>query len=151
MPEVIFNKKTLNYIRDNNNKMYYWNTYEEAEAYLYANNIYECCEVYNRPFDVNLTLYDSVLKDNLVLKGTGYHTKQITKGTYGYISKIKEEVEELEDAEAQNNKLMILNELADIIGAIDGYLLKHQSFYSLEDLLIMMRATARAFNDGTRK
>ncbi len=81
----------------------------------------------------------------------GYHTIEIPRGTYGEISKVVEETTELVDAESQKNKVMVLIELSDIIGAIDGYLEnKYNGSVSLEDLIIMAKATKRAFQSGER-
>ena len=83
---------------------------------------------------------------------SGYHLKEIPKGTLGESSKIKEELEELLDAEDQKNKVMILCELSDIIGAIDLYLYKHfNDTITIEDLVTMQKATKRAFKSGDRK
>lgn len=78
----------------------------------------------------------------------GYHSKEIPRGKFGEFSKIKEEFMEAEDAFEQGNKVMLLVELADLIGAIEGYC----SIYNitLDDLLKMKESTKRAFNDGTR-
>lgn len=46
-----------------------------------------------------------------------WHTKEIEKGTLGSLSKIKEELEEAYDAEAQGQDLMLMFELSDIVGA----------------------------------
>lgn len=81
----------------------------------------------------------------------GYHKNQIKKGTYGEISKIQEELEELQDAQQQNNKIMQLVELSDIIGAIEGFLDKHHPKITIQDLLIMAKATHNAFKSGDRK
>lgn len=81
----------------------------------------------------------------------GYHLKQIPKGRLGYLSKIQEEVFELQDAEEQGCKIMALLELSDLIGAIKFYLEKHHPNTSLDDLIIMNEITERAFKDGTRK
>ena len=81
---------------------------------------------------------------------SGYHLKNIPKGKYGEISKIREELEELEDAEIQKNKIMILCELADIIGAIDGYLERHMRGFKLSDLEDMAMLTKQAFKSGKR-
>ena len=81
---------------------------------------------------------------------SAYHLKEIIKGQYGEISKIREELEELEDAEEQQNKIMILCELADIIGAIDGYLEKHMKDFKLSDLEAMAMLTKKAFQAGDR-
>jgi hypothetical protein len=82
----------------------------------------------------------------------GYHVKDIAPGKFGELSKIREEVEEAFDAEEQGNRLMVLVELADIIGAIDGYLFeKYGEAVTLQDLITMSDATRRAFVTGHRK
>ena len=80
-----------------------------------------------------------------------YHKKDIEKGVIGDSSKIREELEELLDAESQDNKVMALIELSDIIGSIEMYLEKRYPSISVEDLIIMARATISSFKDGTRK
>ncbi|MCZ2224367.1 MAG: hypothetical protein LC122_12160 [Chitinophagales bacterium] len=49
-----------------------------------------------------------------------FHKKLIKKGVYGELSKVKEELDEAIDAEEQNQDLMLLIELADIVGACAG-------------------------------
>lgn len=49
-----------------------------------------------------------------------FHKREIVKGTYGEVSKIREELEEAEDAIDQKQDLMLLIELADIVGACAG-------------------------------
>ncbi len=78
----------------------------------------------------------------------GYHLNEIPRGIYGEFSKIREEFLEAEDAIEQGNKVMLLVELADLVGAIEGFCLNHN--ITLEDLIKMKEATKRAFNDGTR-
>jgi len=80
----------------------------------------------------------------------GYHKKQIPRGVYGEFSKIREEFLELEDALEQNNKVMALCEMADLIGAIKGYLTKHVAGVMIADILNMAYANMAAFEDGTR-
>lgn len=63
----------------------------------------------------------------------GFHIRPITKGTYGELSKVREELEEAEDAEAQGQKLILLTELADIVGAVEGVAIAHG--FTLDDLL----------------
>jgi hypothetical protein len=79
----------------------------------------------------------------------GYHIAKIEKGVYGEFSKIKEEFQELEDAVNQGNKVLIICELTDLIGAIAG----HAKFYnlSLQDLIDFSDLTQSAFKDGTRE
>ena len=80
----------------------------------------------------------------------GYHIREIqTKGVFGLPSKIREELEELEDAIEQRNRIMTLCELADLYGAIEAVAANHGA--TMEDLAIMSAATKRAFKDGTRK
>lgn len=80
----------------------------------------------------------------------GYHLKEPTRGVYGELSKIYEEVEELRDANEQSAKLMVLQELSDILGAVDGYLRKHYPNISIYDLWTMTKITKRAFESGQR-
>lgn len=82
----------------------------------------------------------------------GYHLTEIPRGVYGEISKILEEAAELKDAMEQANKVMVLIELADLIGAIDGYL---ENYYgdkmTVDNLITMAFTTKRAFESGHRK
>lgn len=80
----------------------------------------------------------------------GYHLRHIKKGIYGNSSKIVEEVEEFLDAEDQRCKVMELNELSDLIGAIRGYLEKSHPGITLDDLVKMADLTKSAFEDGER-
>lgn len=80
----------------------------------------------------------------------GYHKTKIERGVFGETSKIREEVEELLDAERQGVKLMELQELSDIIGAVQGYLVKHHPGITLQDLIKMAQVTNRAFEVGER-
>ena len=82
---------------------------------------------------------------------SGYHLSPIPKGTYGDLDKVYEEVAELKDAEAQGNRLMVLMELSDMMGAVRGFLEQHHPEMSLTDLIIMADATRRAFVTGARK
>ncbi len=79
----------------------------------------------------------------------GYHINEIERGEFGEFSKIREEFLECEDALQQGNKVMLLVELSDLIGAIEGYCSKYN--LKLDDLLKMKEATKRAFKDGTRE
>lgn len=81
----------------------------------------------------------------------GYHLSEPTRGEFGELSKVFEELEELIDADAQNAKLMVLQELSDVLGAIEGYLNKHHPSITLQDLIIMKDITKRAFESGARK
>lgn len=78
----------------------------------------------------------------------GYHLAPISKGAYGTSSKIREELEELEDSLAQNNRIMAACELADIVGAVKG--LAENLGFTWDDIMKMQEVTERAFKDGTR-
>lgn len=79
-----------------------------------------------------------------------YHLQPIPRGEFGESSKVLEEVLELQDAEAQGARVMALNELADIVGAVEGYLERHFPGLTMVDLLTMKDLTARAFRSGAR-
>jgi len=79
----------------------------------------------------------------------GYHTREIQKGTLGETSKIREELEELEDAELQGIRLLAMCELADLYGALEAKALRMG--LSMQDLRQMSEATKSAFLDGSRK
>jgi hypothetical protein len=81
----------------------------------------------------------------------GYHIAKITRGVYGEDSKIYEEVDEFADALDQNVSIMALVELADVIGAIKGWLAKHHPSITINDLVAMAAVTDRAFQTGARK
>lgn len=49
-----------------------------------------------------------------------FHQRTITKGIYGQLSKVREELEEAEDALEQRQPVMLLVELSDIVGACAG-------------------------------
>ena len=89
------------------------------------------------------------MKENF-RKNPGYHLRKIPKGEIGESSKILEEVLELQDAEAQDAKIMELVELSDLMGAIALYLEKHHPSTSIDDLLTMSHITRRAFASGRR-
>lgn len=79
----------------------------------------------------------------------GYHLRSIKKGILGEPSKIREELEELEDALEQNNKIMAGCEAADILGALEFFVEKELNL-TLQDLIQMHIATKRAFDSGER-
>lgn len=54
-----------------------------------------------------------------------FHKREIKKGIYGELSKIEEELQEAYDAQEQGQDLMLLIELSDMIGAIEGVAKKH--------------------------
>lgn len=78
-----------------------------------------------------------------------YHKKKIKKGTLGDISKIREELEELEDAQEQDCKIMMAVELSDLYGAIKHF--AKTLGLDMYDLQVMSSITESAFKDGTRK
>lgn len=80
----------------------------------------------------------------------GYHINEIKRGEFGKVTKIYEELEELLDSLEQKNRIMALQELSDLYGAVRGYLEKEFPGFTMEDLEIMADATKRAFEDGTR-
>lgn len=88
-------------------------------------------------------------EDQLSYNG-GYHTEKIVKGELGKISKIQEELDELKDAEKQNVKLLMLCELADIVGAVKFYLNVKFPGWTISDLSDMADLTERAFRVGQR-
>lgn len=81
----------------------------------------------------------------------GYHKAKIARGVYGEDSKIYEEVDEFADALDQNAQVMALVELADVIGAIEGWLEKHHPSITINDLVAMAAITRRAFETGKRE
>lgn len=85
--------------------------------------------------------------DHLAL---GYHTRAITKGVLGEVSKIREELEELEDAMGQEAEIMALVELSDLYGAMEAYLKKHHPSLGMKDVARMSSITQRAFRSGRR-
>ncbi len=92
-----------------------------------------------------------IMKEELPYQ-PGYHLEEIPRGEYGEISKILEEAAELKDAMEQGNKVMVIIELSDLMGAIDGYMEKYYGKQlTIDDLLTMADATKRAFKYGHRK
>lgn len=79
----------------------------------------------------------------------GYHTRDIEKGQYGQFSKIREEFEELEDAFIQKDEILMICEMADLIGAIEGYASKWN--LTLDDIKKFSDKTKSAFIEGKRK
>lgn len=79
----------------------------------------------------------------------GYHLHTITKGKLGDISKIKEEIEEYEDAVSQDCKIMAMVELSDIYGALEA--LAENYNLSMQDLATFSNITKRAFINEVRK
>lgn len=79
----------------------------------------------------------------------GYHIHNIKKGEIGELSKIEEELAELQDALYQESKIMALVELSDLYGAIELFTEKHFNM-KMEDLAKMSKITQRAFKNGHR-
>jgi len=75
-------------------------------------------------------------------QGPGYHLRQIKKGTVGELSKIFEELDELEDAEEQNVRIMALVELSDMYGSIERYLEKYLPSITIKDLDLQSKNTS---------
>ena len=78
----------------------------------------------------------------------GYHKRKIEKGVLGESSKIREELEELQDAEQQGVKILIYCELADLYGALRECAARHGM--SMRHLEQMADLTESAFKDGER-
>ena len=85
------------------------------------------------------------------VENPGYHRYEIHKGELGDLTKVVEEVCEMVDAAHQGNKVMVLVELADLVGAIQAYLDRHHKGLRVYDLQTMAEATKRAFAEGYRK
>lgn len=79
----------------------------------------------------------------------GYHIKEIEKGEYGKFSKIKEEFQELEDAYEQNDSILVLCELSDLYGAMEGFAKRWN--IDMQQIKEFSDKTKSAFKDGTRR
>jgi len=81
-----------------------------------------------------------------------FHTKPIEKGEYGELSKIQEELDEAFDAQEQKDDLMLLIELADIIGAVEG-VAKGKYGFTIEQLLTFARTRSKVaiFEENQKK
>jgi hypothetical protein len=82
------------------------------------------------------------------LEDPGYHIRKIPRGTFGEVSKIREELAELEDALAQGVKIMALCELSDLYGAVRA--VAENLGVTMNDLEKMSDVTSRAFESGRR-
>lgn len=81
----------------------------------------------------------------------GYHLREITKGRLGEFSKIREEFEELSDAMEQDAKILVLCELADLVGAIAAFVKQEfKGSIGFEDVILMTQMTRDAFEEGER-
>ncbi len=79
----------------------------------------------------------------------GYHIREIKKGNYGELSKIKEELEEAYDAEEQGQDVMLIIELSDIVGAVEGVALKYG--FTLEQLVTFARLRSAVAKEEQEK
>lgn len=78
----------------------------------------------------------------------GYHKREIQKGVFGEFSKIKEEFDELVDAQEQGDKILQICELTDLVGAIEEYIKKWNM--TIEDLVQFSNKTKSAFKERKR-
>lgn len=79
-----------------------------------------------------------------------YHIRDIPRGEFGKASKIVEESHEFVDAVEQGCVVMALQELSDMVGAIQGYLDECFPGTHVYDLYVMSEITKRAFESGHR-
>lgn len=79
----------------------------------------------------------------------GYHKQAIRRGIFGEISKIREELDELEDAHEQGVKILELVELSDLYGAIEAYVERRHGL-TMDDVAAMSKLTRSAFESGER-
>lgn len=84
------------------------------------------------------------------LENPGYHLVAIPRGVLGELSKIREELDELEDAMAQGSRVMAAVELSDMMGAVQAFMDRHLPGTTIEDLLKFSAITKRAFQNGRR-
>ena len=80
----------------------------------------------------------------------GYHLAEIPRGEFGELSKIAEELAEIQDAVDQKCVIMELCELSDLYGAVRGYLSKYHPDVTMHDLEAMANITGRTFASGGR-
>lgn len=80
----------------------------------------------------------------------GYHLRPITRGELGETSKLREELDELDDAIAQGVGIMAEVELSDLYGAFEALLARHFPHRTMDDLARMAAVTRRAFANGRR-
>lgn len=68
-----------------------------------------------------------ILKQGLgaLIDSPGYHLHAFSKGVVGELSKVEEEVLELEDALLQDSSIMALVELSDLVGAVNAFIARH--------------------------
>ena len=80
----------------------------------------------------------------------GYHKKTIERHPFGTVGKIKEECEELLDAYEQDASILMLCELADLYGAMEGFLATRFPGIGMSDIRHMSNLTKSAFLEGER-
>tara|TARA_R100000656_G_scaffold104176_1_gene76005 strand:- start:42721 stop:42993 length:273 start_codon:yes stop_codon:yes gene_type:complete len=80
----------------------------------------------------------------------GYHLRDIERGVYGELSKLREELAELEDALEQGVAIMAMVEASDLYGALEAFVSEKWGL-TMEDLQKMSAVTKRAFNNGHRE
>lgn len=86
----------------------------------------------------------------LSINKPGYHKTKINKRAYGSAGKIQEELDELNDAHEQGSKVMVLVELCDLYGALEGFLEANYPDIKMHDLKKFSDITKRAFKNGAR-
>lgn len=96
-------------------------------------------------------IVNHIIQSNVCYQNNmSYHLRKIqTQGVFGQTSKIREELEELEESLEQNNHILALCELADLYGAVEG--VAENLNCRMEDIIKMAAATKRAFESGSRK
>ena len=84
------------------------------------------------------------------LAAPGYHLTRIERGELGELSKVQEELDELRDAMRQGSRIMAAVELADLVGALQAFMVRHLPGLTMEDLEKFAAITRRAFENGHR-
>ena len=103
--------------------------------------------------DVHQSKFEEILNEEKEAESNivGYHKAEIKRGKYGTLSKIQEELDEAKDAEEQDIDIMLLVELSDLYGAIEGYLNEKFPNVTMDDLKAFSDVTKRAFRSGRRE
>lgn len=97
------------------------------------------------------TLASEALTAVPVAKNPGYHLREFVKSAHGSPGKIVEEALELFEASEQGIRIMALNECADVISAVKGFLKEEFPGIDFSEVLSMSSVTDRAFSSGKRK
>lgn len=80
-----------------------------------------------------------------------YHKREIQKGEVGCVSKIREELDELEEVAERGQRILCLWELADIYLAMEMFIERNYGhMLSMSDVEQLAHETRLAFRDGTR-